>query len=113
MEIVISKKALKKLGQLQHPLTVEIELYFSCLIRKRVLFPVQAHKDAIKLKSDYPELLLYFRPVMTKSCSLSEGKDDPELVPFPIVKPERFFPKKLELGFAGGSWKGEYSLSSR
>ena len=38
------------------PLLVELELLFSCLIRKRVRFPIAPHADAIPVPGTDPRL---------------------------------------------------------
>ena len=47
------------------PLTVEMELYFSCLIRKKVRFGSQAHSREFITVNQH--LVLAFRPVIMKS----------------------------------------------
>ena len=91
------------------PLVVEMELYFSCLIRKRVRFPATAHADATCARLD-ERLTVCFRPVMTRQCAVSGGQDSPELEAFPIRRPEAFLPKWLALDFRHGNWSGEFGF---
>ena len=91
------------------PLVVEMELYFSCLIRKRVLFPVAAHADAICAQLD-EHLTVCFRPVMTRQCAINGAQDSPELEAFPIRRPEAFLPKWLTVDFRHGNWSGEFGF---
>jgi len=88
-------------------LVVEMELYFSCLIRKRVLFPSAPHADATCAMLD-ERLTVCFRPVMTRQCAVSGVQDSPELEAFPIQRPDAFLPKWLALNFRHGNWSGEF-----
>ena len=103
-----SASADKKLQELAEPLLVEMELYFSCLIRKAVRFGGDA--QAANFTSAAPRLKIGFRPVMTKVCKLSDFEGDPPLEDFPIVKPEAFVPKRLAIDYKGGKWLGEFFL---
>ena len=94
-----SASADKKLQELTEPLSVEMELYFSCLIRKAVRFGRDAH--AAEFSSVSPHLKVGFRPIMTKACNVRD---------FPIVKPEAFVPKRLTIDYKRGKWSGDFFL---
>jgi hypothetical protein len=98
----------RQLQSLPEPLLVEMELYFSCLIRKAVRFGRAAHAE--DFASAGPHLKVGFRPVMTKACRVSDFEGAPPLEDFPIVKPEAFVPKRLTIDYRGGEWMGEFSL---
>jgi len=109
LEVRLSGAASAALVARSAPLIVEMELYFSCLIRKRVQFLSAPHPDAFCASlNEY--LSVCFRPVMTRKCVLSEVEDKPELEGFPIVRPEAFVPKWLALDFRHGAWSGEFSF---
>ncbi|MDH4200811.1 MAG: hypothetical protein OEV66_10570 [Spirochaetia bacterium] len=109
MKIQITQKANKELLKLGHALNVELELYFSCLIRKRVLFREQALPDAIGIPSNIENLAIQFRPVMTKACLIGDlDEQDTAVEKFPIVRAERFFPKWFKLDYKKGKWNGEF-----
>jgi len=103
-----STSADKKLQELAEPLAVEMELYFSCLIRKAVRFGRDAQAGNFALAA--PRLKIGFRPVMTKACRVSDFEGEPPLEDFPIVKPEAFVPKRLTIDYRGGKWIGEFFL---
>lgn len=103
-----SASADKKLRELAEPLLVEMELYFSCLIRKAVRFGRDAQAGNFVLAA--PQLRVGFRPVMTKVCRVSDVDGEPPLEDFPIVKPEAFVPKRLTIDYRGGKWVGEFFL---
>lgn len=103
-----SSSADKKLQELDQPLNVEMELYFSCLIRKAVRFGRDA--QAVNFAFAAPKLTIGFRPVMTKVCKVSDFEGAPPLEDFPIVRPEAFVPKRLTIDYKRGKWIGEFFL---
>ena len=104
-----SAAADKAMGTLASPLLVEMELYFSCLIRKAVRFnQTYALQDYVSVT---PQLKLRFRPVMTRVCSVSEVEDEPPLDDFQLVKPAAFVPKRIFIDFKHGHWQGEFHMS--
>lgn len=112
LRLKLSNKARSVLEQLSEPLVVELELYFSCLIRKRVLFSGQAHDDGIPLDQVHPNLKLIFRPVMTKACLVGDIDQAPDVERFPIEKPMAFMPHWLSLDFVKGQWRGEFGYGA-
>ncbi len=104
-----SASAQKKMEGLAEPLLVEMELYFSCLIRKAVRFGADAQSSHFAQAS--PNLMVGFRPVMTKACRVSDVEGEPPLEDFPILKPESFVPKRLAIDYRGGCWVGDFFLS--
>ena len=110
VQVVWSKAADQALRAMASPLSVEMELYFSCLIRKAVRFGEGASGRYSVLVT--PQLNLSFRPVVTRSCKVSDIADDkePPLDDFQLSKPEAFVPKKLVIDFKRGCWEGEFYL---
>ena len=90
------------------PLLVELELLFSCLLRKRVHFPHSAPEDALPMESGDAQVKVHFRPVMTHHCVVGDVEVEPELERFPIQKPEAFMPHWLTLDHRNGHWHGEF-----
>jgi hypothetical protein len=103
-----SASADKQLQELSEPLNVEMELYFSCLIRKAVRFGGDAY--ASNFATAAPHLRIGFRPVMTKACNVRDFEVEPPVEDFPIVKPEAFVPKRLTIDYKGGKWSGDFFL---
>lgn len=101
--------ARSKLESLDSPLAVEMEVYFSCLIRLRVNFPEAVRPELIPVASDNQQVNLFFSPVMTSYCHISEIRGrDPDTEYFPIQKPEKFTPKWLKLDYRRNQWQGEF-----
>lgn len=104
--VSLSPAAEATLKRLEQPLLVEMELYFSCLIRKQVRF----HSDTPPTDNDTrvgDRLILRFRPVMTATCSTSISDEPPPLTDFPIAN-NGFSPRWLKLDYKQGEWQGEY-----
>ena len=106
LHVDIDNGTLNALHGQQTPLFVELELYFSCLIRKRVLISRQANKEKDYLRlSD--SLYVAFSPVMTKACVIDDSLS-PELTAFPIKKRDAFLPKWLKIRFKKSEFEGEF-----
>lgn len=108
VEISLTSEALKAIESSVPNLIVEMELYFSCLIRKRVLFRYAAQTgDATQVQD---KLYVQFRPVMTNHCGVDYEGDEPPLTEFPIKEPAAFVPKWLKLDYRKGKWVGEFGF---
>ncbi|MCI0505049.1 MAG: hypothetical protein L0Z73_02965 [Gammaproteobacteria bacterium] len=107
--VKLTRSAQNRLDTLAQPLNVELELYFSCLLRLRVIFPDQPGDDYIPVAVSHEKLKVYFHPVMTKHCVVDDIRGrDPDTVTFPIKKPEKFIPRWVKLDFKHGNWSGEF-----
>jgi len=110
LELNISKSAEQQLAGRETPLLLEMELYFSCLVRKRVY--VRESFDGINSISVGDKLALRFRPVVTQTCAISEcERDNPPVKDMPIKQPERYFPHWLKLDYRGGAWHAEFGYA--
>ncbi len=105
--VSLSHRAEKALLLRDSTLVAEMELYFSCLIRKQVRFKENIEGDLINV-TDY--LAIRFRPVMTKVCGLDYEGDEPPLEDFPIQKPEAFVPHWLKIDFKKNKWIGDFGF---
>ena len=115
ISVELSNKASQQLHKLETPLVIEMELYFSCLIRKQVRVYEELSDPVVEklegpFSSQFAEMMhIAFRPVMTKACSVSscEG-DSPPLSDFPIKNPHSYIPKWLKLDYRKGQWCGDF-----
>ena len=88
VEVTLSERARDALSRRIKPLAVEMELYFSCLIRKQVRFydADNGANEKNPLESRLNDRLrIRFRPVMTKACGKDYEGDEPPLTDFPIA----------------------------
>ena len=85
----------------------EMELYFSCLIRKKVRFRESSEGELAYVTE---QLFVHFRPVMTAVCGTEYDGEVPPLTDFPIQKIESFVPAWLKIDFKNGQWQGEFGF---
>ena len=105
--ISLSSAAVTALSQRDTLLVAEMELYFSCLIRKKVRFRENVEGELVYV---IDQLSVRFRPVMTAVCGVDYEGDEPPLTDFPIKKPESFVPHWLKLDFKKDKWIGEFGF---
>jgi hypothetical protein len=110
VQIDWSHAAEAELAKRSAPLSVEMELYFSCLLRKKVRFDEQAHSREFLPVT--PRLQVAFRPVMTRVCTSESFEDAPPLDDFPITNPAAFVPHWLKIDFRHGQWQGEFGFNN-
>ena len=105
--ISLSNAAEKALALRDKTLVAEMELYFSCLIRKQVRFKENVEGELVDVTE---QLAVRFRPVMTKTCGIDYEGDEPPLEDFPIEKPEAFVPHWLKIDYKNNEWLGEFGF---
>lgn len=106
VRVALSPAAIAELGQRGTPLVAELEIYFSCLVRKKVRFHAAApHAGAVPVSDG---LYVRFRPVMTRHCRVDDTQGEPPLTDFPIVKARPFVPHWLLIDYRSGQWMGEF-----
>jgi hypothetical protein len=106
VSVEISRAAGRELARRSMPLMVEMELYFSCLIRKKVRFYDDAAGGEFISATD--RLCVGFRPVMTQKCSVHDVDGAPPLTDFEIKNPANFIPHWLRIDYRKGEWTGEF-----
>lgn len=108
VQVRLSPSALDAASALPVSLIVEMELYFSCLVRKAVRFRT-ADDGALDIEcaSINERLLLSFRPVTTEHCALTDAAAPP-LETMPVKRPQAFLPRWLNIDFRRGEWRGEF-----
>jgi len=108
LRVELTRAANEQLGKLGTTLKLEMELYFSCLIRKRVR--IRQTLDTLYKVKVSDQLEIGFRPVMTRACGITETDETgkPPLTDFPIARPESYIPHWLTLDFRKGAWQGEF-----
>lgn len=107
VDVELSKSAAKNLEKRDHHLCLEMELYFSCMIRKQVNVRPAIDSGISVFVND--KLEIGFRPVMTKACSVSACDGDaPPVSDFPVARPEKYIPEWLRIDFRKGRWTGEF-----
>jgi len=106
LEVSLTTAAVRELGRRTTPLHVEMELYFSCLIRKRLHFDPPVRGEVAHLDEG---LSLAFRPVMSRGgCSVADSDPEELLIDLPTGEPQRFVPRWLTLDYRHATWQGEF-----
>jgi len=121
MDIQLSKQAVSQSSKLTSKLIIEIQIYFSCLLGKRLAFyadqPVdgtwQVESDEFSTMLEDSQQLnenvyLRFNTVMTKSCTVSDYIGPPPVSDFKISNQKPYVPSWLNVDFKDGQWCGKY-----
>ena len=109
-ELRLSAAATRELQQREQALQVELELLFSCLVRKRVIFSEQPARG-YALESTHPQLVLHFHPIVSHQCRLEEIEGEQPKDDLPLAKPEAFAPRWFSLDYSHGQWHGDFGYA--
>lgn len=108
LDVEWTKRAQRALGQRDKPLVIEMQLYFSCVVKKRVLFHDSYDLDAVAVND---EITVAFRPVESTSCDPVEfAKNYPVKQEFESTAALKMRPKHLLVDYVHGKWVGEYTI---
>lgn len=105
-----SDEAALALAERKAPLFVELELYFSCLVKKFVHFRDAAPDRDTAAACD--KLRLYFRAVTSTACSMEKAEAlgrQPE-TELSTEAVQKIAPKSVSIDYVKGAWRGSYSL---
>jgi len=89
-------------------LIIEMQLYFSCMVKKRVLFHSSPEFTTTHVNE---KLAIAFRAVQSTACDPVEFAKN-----FPVKKvltssaAQKMRPSKLQFDFQNGNWHGEYFI---
>lgn len=108
IEVELTASAERAAATLEQPLHVEMELYFSCLIRKKLQFRSLKSADSVAITD---KLSLDFRPVMTAHCSTDYEGDEPPVTDFPIARQDSFMPHWVRIDYHNGHWQGDFGYN--
>ncbi|MDP2170868.1 MAG: hypothetical protein Q8J96_10650 [Rhodocyclaceae bacterium] len=100
--------AARALEQREVPLFVEMELYFSCLIKKFVHFREDSRGRPSVAATD--KLFIYFRPVTSTACTFAVADQlgrQPE-IEIDSANLQRVAPKRVSIDHVNGAWRGSY-----
>lgn len=116
VEVTLTENARNALSRRTKPLAVEMELYFSCLIRKQVRFfdASNNHENKTPLETRLNDRMrIRFRPVMTDTCGKNYEGDEPPLTDFPITNSKAYIPHWLTIDYHDDEWVGEFGYRSK
>lgn len=109
VSVNISDAARSRLQDVEAPLLFDIELYFSCLIKKVCHFSEMENDENVSRVIE--GLYLRFRATMTSQCSIGDF-DRKRAADFPIVRQTPYIPNWVTLDFAGNQWVGDFGYAS-
>ncbi len=107
LEIRLTPAAKKALARRDAPLVAEMELLFSCLLRKRVYFG-ESTGQSVPVSA---QLAVRFKPIMTRRCSVAEGGATPPSTGFPLENPRPYVPNWLAIDYRRGQWVGDFGYA--
>ncbi|HHH43824.1 MAG TPA: hypothetical protein ENK49_06780 [Gammaproteobacteria bacterium] len=112
VSIDVTRQAVKALAGQQFPVLAELELYFSCLVRKQVRFRTLAGFNEVSTgyARVLPGLFASFRAVCTQHCRIADVGNKPPVETLPVKRSSLFVPDWLKLDFRAGQWLGAYGF---
>jgi hypothetical protein len=112
VNIDVTRQAVKAASEHLYPILIEVELYFSCLVRKQVRFRtlIQPEQITTDFASVLPGLFASFRAVCTMQCKVADVAGKPPVETMPVKKPGQFVPDWIKVDFHAGQWIGEYGF---
>lgn len=103
-----TNRADNALSKQQQPLLAELQLYFSCVVKKRVLFPTDSAVNAIRVT---PKLNIIFRTVQASSCSPEEfASEYPVNHEYTSEAANRMCPTQLYIDYINHQWTGSFNI---
>lgn len=125
INVTFSKKASLQCRKLGSNLLIEIQIYFSCLLGKRLAFYTDKEMKGtwsvdtdlfISMLNDSQKfsdnVFIRFNTVMTKDCPVSDYAGPPPVTDFKINNQKPYVPDWLNIDFKNGEWFGEYGWLS-
>lgn len=104
-----SERAERAFRVRSEPLIVELQLYFSCMVKKRVLFHDQADFDTRRVNG---YLRITFRPIEAAKCDPEEfARNYPVGRVLKTPAAARMAPAWVGIDFRKGEWEGEFGYN--
>lgn len=111
LDVRLSPAARQALARRGEGLVVELELLFSCLVRKQVRFPVRPPAGSYPLESAEPKVTAHFHPIVRHHCRLDEIQGEQATDDLPLANPTAFMPRWLKLDYSDGVWSGDFGYA--
>lgn len=111
LQVELTGAARRALDARPEPLMVEMELFFSCLVRKRLRWGRAPTSPASWLAPEaHGKLRIWFHPVMSQQCALPATNDLEALplIDFPLARREAFRPRWLRIDYRSGEFHGDF-----
>jgi hypothetical protein len=107
LEVSWTARAESELQRSEQALVVELQLYFSCMVQKRVLFHRRVDFDTTAVVDG---LEIAFRPIASAVCDPREfALQHPAGELLQAAASARMVPRVVELDFRQGNWEGNFN----
>lgn len=108
MSIMYSKRAEKALQQRSHPLIAELQLYFTCVVQKRVSFHDETKLETITAN---PQLEIAYHTVQSNACEPVEfAAKHPVKKELNSKGAQSMRPSLFKIDYKKGEWIGDFSF---
>ena len=105
-----SARAEKALSYKSEPLIVEMQLYFSCVVKKRIVFHDQANFETLVVNE---RLQIAFRSIRAAKCDPQEfARNYPPGGVLDSLAAAKMIPSWLGLDFRQGQWQAEFGYTA-
>lgn len=101
-------KADRMLRARDSELIVEMELYFSCMVKKYVHFHEELPENPVVRVSE--RLSVFYQPVTSKSCKIEEAIERQPTIDLAPDILNGYVPKYLYIDYRDGQWYGEFAM---
>lgn len=111
LRISWTRRAERQLRKQSQPLLAEMQLYFSCVVKKRVLFHPSAGEEKLQWLVVDDRIKVAFRAVQANSCDPVEfAAHFPVKGEFETLAAVKMHPSHLHLDYQGGQWRGDFTV---
>ena len=108
MAIMYSRRAEKALQQRSNPLIAELQLYFTCVVQKRVNFHDQTDLETISANT---KLKIAYHTVQSDACDPVEfAEKHPVKKELNSKGAQTMRPSLFQIDYKNGEWVGEFSF---
>jgi len=89
-------------------LIVEMQIYFSCVVKKRVLFHEQLDMESLPITD---KISIISRAVQSDTCSAEEfARSYPVKQELTSTAAKRMYPRLLNIDYINNQWLGEFTI---
>ena len=108
MSVIYSKRAKKALEKRDSSLIAELQLYFTCVVQKRVVFHEQSDLETITVN---PNLKIAYHTVQSNACDPVEfAEKHPVKNELNSKAAQRMRPSLLQIDYINEQWIGEFNV---
>jgi len=110
MHVQWTGRAERALCNRREPLVIEMQLYFSCVVKKRVLFHDQTDFETTGVNDN---IQIAFRPIQAAACDPEEfARNYPVGRVLNAPAATRMIPSKISIDFHKGRWQGKFGFDA-